>query len=215
MSLRPKKVGLCLQGWELTYCNYRSIGHCLTAFLQLCDFPFSPLSPLLLLYQSPSKAERASQRPWQEEGQWIKVNHRKSAASQSNETKKIPTKNVPDIKLPMLEVMLRGVGGSMAAKLTCNNVVDCHYHSDGVHCGKEEIKCVIWPIFISNQNIDSAKELYLAHKSMWLKRSIVLSFCLALFWCRGKKIKTVLDFFLLTNISLCRHDGLISCCIRN
>lgn len=46
------------------------------------------------------------------------------SAAQSNETKKILTKNVPKIKLPTLEVMFRGVRGSMAAKLTRDIVVD-------------------------------------------------------------------------------------------
>lgn len=134
-----------------------------------------------MLYQSPSRADEASQRQLQEEGQWIKENYRKSATAQSNETKKIHTKNVPNIELPMLEVMFRGVRGSMAAKLICDIVVNYHYHSDCAHCGKEGIKWVFWPIFISNKNTDSTKELYLAHKPMWLKRLIVFSFCLALF----------------------------------
>lgn len=88
---------------------------------------------------------------------------------------------MPNIKLPMLEDMFRGVRGSMAAKLTRDIVVNYHYHNDCAHCGEEGIKWVIWAIFISNKNTDSTKQLYLAHKPVWLRRLIVLRFCLALF----------------------------------
>ena len=59
-----------------------------------------------------------------EEEQQIKENYRKCASGQSNGMKIIPTKNVPKIKLPMLRDTFRGVGGSMAAKLACDIVVN-------------------------------------------------------------------------------------------